>query len=114
MKTEKQDNFFVINYHDPEKGKPVSIKAKTISDSSLGLSFVRVSDFIFSEDHLVVTPEEESQKKRFEYTKNIHLSIYTILSIREEGPDHKGLEFKGDKTTLLTFPKTGPTPPEKQ
>ncbi len=100
---------FVITYRDPKKGEIVSIKAKNVTDSSLGLSFIAISDFVFDTGTLVVNPAEEDLKKRFEGVKTLHLSIYSILSIEEVGPDHKGLRFKKDKSNLLVLTPQVPT-----
>ena len=104
MVKNKADNCFVVTYRDPKDGQVISLKAKDIRDSSLGLSFVAISDFVFDTKALVITPEEESLKKRLENVKSLHLSIYTILSIAEIGLNHKGLAFKKDKSNLLVLP----------
>jgi len=98
-KTEK--TFFLIHYRDPRDGLHQSIKAKKIKDSSLGLSFVAISDFIFDTNSILVNPDEEAKKVEFEKVKILHLSIYSILSVSEVGEHSKNLSFKNDKATLL-------------
>jgi hypothetical protein len=88
----KDKTHYVITYRDPKDNKLVSLKAARVTDSSLGLSFIAISDFVFSSSMLVVNPEEED--------------IYTIISIEEVGPAHKGLHFKKDKSNLLVLPGT--------
>jgi hypothetical protein len=77
-----------------------------VTDSSLGLSFIAVSGFVFSSSTLVVNPEEEDLKRRLGNVKTLHLSIYTVISIEEIGTSHKGLQFKKDKSNLLVLPGT--------
>ena len=104
MAHKKKDTYFIITYRDPVSEKQVSIKAGTVADSTLGLSFIAVSDFVFQQNALVVNPQEEDMKRRFEDVKTLHLSIYTVLSIEEVGAQHTGLRFKKDKSKLLVLP----------
>ena len=100
----KKETYYLITYREPSEGKIQTLKAKTVTDSTLGISFVSISDFIFETDSLVVDPSEETRKKQFEDVKSLHLSIYTILSIQEVGKSHKGLKFKADKSNLVVLP----------
>lgn len=103
----EKKSFFIINYKDPQEKKNITLKALTISDSNLGLSFVKVSEFIFNTENLsVINPEEEKLKKRLEKTKSLHLNIYSIVSIEEIGLDHEGLRFQKDKSNLVIFPSS--------
>jgi hypothetical protein len=106
----KDKNHYVITYRDPKDNKIISIKAGRVTDSSLGLSFIAIADFVFSSSMLVVNPEEEDLKRRLTDVKTLHLSIYTILSIEEVGPAHTGLRFKKDKSNLLVLPGTVQAP----
>ncbi len=99
-------NHYVVHYRNPADGKTVSLKARTIRDSSLGLTFVAISDFILKSDSLVVNPEEEAQQKRFESIKTLHISIYHIISIEEVGTSPDGLTFKKDRSNLVMLPGT--------
>jgi len=113
MASKKKDTCFIITYRDPVSEKQVSIKAATVADSTLGLSFIAVSDFVFDQSPLVVNPREEDMKRHFEDVKTLHLSIYTVLSIEEIGAQHKGLRFKKDKSNLLVLPgNSGPASQE--
>jgi len=103
MGTSSGKDYFYISFRDHRDGKVVSIRAKNVSDSSLGLGFIAISDFIFDTGGVVVNPAEEDLKKRFEGVKTLHLSIYSILSIEEVGPGHKGLKFKQDKSNLVVL-----------
>lgn len=94
---------YLIKYRDPSDGKIIELKAKKIEDSSLGLSFVAISEFIFETHSVLVNPEEESKKKSLENTKTLHLSIYSILSVSEVGEHTPKLEFKNDKAQLLVL-----------
>lgn len=82
----------------------MSLKVKKIEDSSLGLSFVRLSEFVFETNTLVIKPSEEQLQKRLENVKSIHLSIYHIISIEELGSQHSGLKFKKTKSNLISLP----------
>ena len=64
MVSKKKDTYFIITYRDPVSEKQVSIKAGTVADSTLGLSFIAVSDFVFQQNALVVNPQEEDMKRR--------------------------------------------------
>ena len=111
MAKKKEETFYLITYRDAKDAKVLTLKAKTVTDSTLGLSFVAISDFVFDTQSVVINPEEEDQKRQFEGVKTLHLSIYSIISIEEVGPAHKGLHFKKDKSNLLVLPGTA-QPPE--
>lgn len=96
--------FFLVTFRDPKDGVVQELKVKTIQDSSLGLSFICLSDFIFHTEGTIVQPTEEQLKKRYENVKSLHLSIYTIISIEELGMDHVGLKFRQDRSNLVSFP----------
>ena len=101
MAKKKEETFYLISYRDAKDAKVLTLKAKIVTDSSLGLSFVAISDFVFDTKSVVINPEEEDQKRQFEGVKTLHLSIYTIISIEEVGENHKGLKFKKDKSNLV-------------
>lgn len=96
--------FFLVSYKDPRDGKNVEVKVRKIEDSTLGLSFIKISDFIFDTEKSIVQPVEEQLKKRFENVKSLHLNIYSVLSIEEIGMSHVGLKFRKDKSNLLSLP----------
>jgi len=68
------------------------------------LSFIAISDFVFDNNTLIMNPQKKNMKRRFAEVKTLHLSIYTVLSIEEVGPQHAGLRFKKDKSKLLVLP----------
>ena len=103
----KAETSFVVTYRNPEDSKITSLRARTIKDSNLGLSFVAISDLIFDTSKtLVIDPREEKLRQRYEHTKSLHLSIYNIVSIEEVGKDHPGLYFKQDRANLVVFPSS--------
>lgn len=106
--TSKPKVYFLVSYRDPKEDKPITLKVSHIEDSNLGLSFVRMSGFVFDESQWVVDPEEERLKTRFENIKSLHISIYSILSVTEVGAENFGLHFKKDKSKLLVLPSDGP------
>ena len=104
--SENNETFFVVTYRNPEKIaelETITLKVKKIEDSSLGLGFISMSDFIFETNALIVSPVEEKLQKKFEKTKSLHLSIHNIISIEEVGMEHVGLKFAQDKSNLLMF-----------
>jgi hypothetical protein len=111
MGKKKEETFYLITYRNAKDTKVLTLKAKTVTDSSLGLSFVAISDFVFDTRSIVINPEEEDQRRQFEGVKTLHLSIYGIISIEEVGPEHKGLKFKKDKSHLVVL-STDPVPPK--
>ncbi len=110
MAQKKDPSFYVVTYRDQRDASVVSLKVRAIEDSSLGLGFVALSGFIFEQDSILVQPEEEAKKKKFENIKTLHLSIYSILSIAEMGLEVPKLAFKNDKSNLLMM-QSQPTPP---
>lgn len=103
-----KSSHYVINYREPKSGEVLQIKSRSVGDSTLGLSFIKVSDFLFDSGGIVIKPAEEQLRKKLEFVKSLHLSIYTILSIEEVG-DHV-LSFKKDRSNLISFP-TDTQPP---
>jgi len=104
MAEKEKDRYFVVVFRDPVEGKNFSLRARRVDDSPLGLSFIRLSDFIFDTDSLVVTPEEEALRRRMENTACLHLSIYHVISIQEVGMRRSTLQFKKDKSNLFVLP----------
>ena len=96
--------FFIVTYRNPEKpSENITVRVRTIKDSSLGLAFVSLSDFIFHSRSNLLNPQDEYAKKRFQKTKSLHLSIYNILSVEEVGEENQGLGLAHDKSKLLFF-----------
>jgi hypothetical protein len=110
MAEKKDESYYIVNYRDPKDGKVTSLKAKTIQDSRLGLSFISISNIFFDEQSAVVNPTEEAMKKRFALTRALHLSIYSILSIEEVGKANKGLRFKKNKSNVIVLSPELPLP----
>ena len=104
--------FYIINYRDPTDNKTLELKAKKVTDSTLGLSFIAISDFIFDSSSLVVNPSEEDLKRKLEHVKTLHISIYSILSIEEIGAAHRGLKFKENKSNLIVLNSSHQPPTE--
>ncbi len=110
MRNKSNNSYYVITYRDQQDGSIVSLKARSVTDSSLGLSFIAISDFYFEDSSLVVNPAEEELKTKLADVKMLHLSIYTIVSIQEVGMTNKGLAFKKDKSNLVVLPSGQQTP----
>ena len=107
----KPSTCFRVTYRDPKDGQLTSLTVRTIDDSSLGLSFVALSDFVFETSTILVDPKMESKKLEFEDIKVLHLSIYSIVSIAEVGEHKKPLSFKHDKANLLLLKPEDPGRP---
>ncbi len=104
---DKNQPLFLIHYKDPMDDKIVSLNARSVKDSSLGLSFVSISDFVFETNRLVIKPSQEQLQKKLEKTKSLHISIYSIISI-EELSENK-LTFNNDRSKLLVLPTDSTT-----
>ncbi len=104
----KDSSIYVVTYKDPNDGSVVTIKVRTIEDSSLGLTFIALSNFQFETSSVLVNPEEEARQKRFQNIKTLHLSIYSIISIAEMGTETPKLAFKNDKSNLVMLPQQDP------
>jgi hypothetical protein len=107
MKTKSDDEIlFKVIFRDPEDMKTqLTLLVREVSDSSLGLSFVSLSGFVFNNSVLIYDHKNEQLKKRFQNTKKLHLSIYNIISIEEVGEDEKGLFFHNDRSNILVLNK---------
>ena len=93
-----------ITYRDVAENKVRTLRARSITDSGLGLSFVCVSDFVFDQTSKLVNPNDEAMAAQLEDVKSLHLSMYTIVCIEELGTENKGLEFEHDRSKLLVYP----------
>jgi len=103
-KKKKEENFFRVIYRDPVEDKIVTLRASSIQDSNLGPTFIRISEFIFDQNNIVVDPSQENLKKHFQGVESIHLSIYTVVCIEEMGAENSGLQFQQDRSNLIVLP----------
>ena len=113
MNTGPAGHIYVVTYRDSKDGSIVTLKVCKIEDSSLGLTFVALSDFVFETSSLLVNPEEEARQKRFQNIKTLHLAIYSVISIAEMGPETPKLAFKNDKSNLVILQHHDHTPPKE-
>lgn len=95
---------YVVTYRDHKDNSIHELKVRNIEDSSLGLSFIALSGFIFETEGIIVRPEEETKRQHFEKIKTLHLSIYSVISIAEVGAETPKLAFKKDKSNLFVLP----------
>ena len=107
-----QNICYLVTYRDQKEGQILELKVGKIHDSSLGLSFICLEDFLFENNSPLIDPEEESKRKRFENIKSLHLSIYSIISIAEVGKDTPKLAFKNDKAKLFVLQNNEPISPD--
>lgn len=108
--SKRQETFYLVTYRDPQEGKVTALKVRNIEDSTLGLSFVKISDFLFDTSSVVVKPLEEQLENRFKNVQSLHLSIYSLISVEEVGMEHKGLNFEKDRSNLISFPSDSSHP----
>ncbi|MCB9689105.1 MAG: DUF1820 family protein [Alphaproteobacteria bacterium] len=92
-------SWYVVTWRDHRDGSVQTLRARTVEDSSLGLSFVAIRDFLF-ESGPIVNPAEEALRGRLEKVRTLHLSLYAILSVEEVGEDPPALVFTNDKAAL--------------
>ena len=104
----KDSSYFLVHFRDPKDAKIVALKVRKIEDSSLGLGFIRMSDFIFDTSSVVVQPTEVQLEQHFKNVRSLHLSIYSIISVEEIGDKHSGLRFRKTKSNLIAFPGDAP------
>lgn len=97
-------SLFLVTYKDPQDGEITSLSVNSVVDSTLGLSFVSLSGFIFDNNSLVVKPKEEQLKEKLKGVNSLHISIYSIISIKELSST--SLTFEKDKSNLLVLPST--------
>ncbi len=102
------ETHYVIIYRDPQKDETVSVRARKVFDSPLGLSFLAISEFVFDTAARVIDPAEEALRERLRDVRTLHLSIYRVLSIEEVGGHHEGLRLTHDRSNLVVFPSPRP------
>ena len=98
------DTCYRITYRDLAAGEIRTLRARAISDSGLGLSFICVSEFVFTQESLLVNPKDEALAEQFKDVKSLHLSMHTIVCIEELGQEHKGLQLEQDRSNLVVYP----------
>jgi hypothetical protein len=86
-----------------DAGETVTLRARKVTDSELGPSFLCLSDFVFSEGRLV-DPTQERLQRRFADTRRLHLNVFAIQTIEEVGTDHPGLTLDADRSKLILLP----------
>lgn len=99
-----------ITYRDVTEDKFVTIKARKITESSLGPTFVEVSEFFFDDGKLIVNPQEEALRDRFSKIHRLHVAIYHIATIEELGTGAARLKLpkpKGGTNVVILEPTPG-------
>ena len=94
---------YVVTFRSPDEGKMRTLRVRHVGDSDLGPGFVCLSGFVFHQG-TVLLPHEESLQRRFEHTRRLHLNIFNIQSIAEEGADNPGVQLDTDRSNLLVLP----------
>jgi len=104
MTDKAKTNYYRVIYKDPAKDTVRTLKARTIRDSSLGPTFVELSEFIFDNSKLIVNPEEEELKEHYANVERLHLAIFNILTIEEIGPNSGGLKLSTERANVVVLP----------
>ncbi len=104
MNDKARTNYYRVIYKDPAKDAVRTLKARTIRDSSLGPTFVELSEFIFDDSKLIVNPEEEELKEHYANVERLHLAIFNILTIEEIGPNPGGLKLSTERANVVVLP----------
>ena len=101
----KKESLYLINYKDPNENKTLSLKARKIADSPLGLGFIYISDFVFeNKDGILIQPEQERLEKILQDTTSLHLPMYSILSVQELSPSSH-LKLSKQRMNLVSIHK---------
>ncbi len=103
-----KEPLYHIYYRDPKTNETVFLRARKIEDSTLGLSFICISDFVWDTSSIVIKPAEDQLKHRLEGVQTLHISIYSVMSIEEMSQEK--LNLKNDRSNLVSFPNHNPTP----
>jgi len=98
------DTHYVVTYRSAEDGAVTSLRVRRVDDSNLGPAFVCLSGFVFDTGSRIANPAEEALARRFEGTRRLHLSLFSILSIAEVGVEHPGLKLGLDRSNLVILP----------
>ncbi len=91
------------------EGSPMTLKVREVGDSDLGPGFICLSDFVFHTGALLL-PHEEALQRRYATTRRLHLNVFSIQSIAEEGAEHPGLTLDTDRSNLVVLPGPRGTP----
>ena len=105
------DLHYVVTFRNPHDGEVTTLKVRSVEDSLLGPGFICLADFVFDTNGKLHLPHEEAMMKRFENTRRLHVSVFSIQSIAEEGAEHPGLQLDTDRTNLVVLPGTHKDPP---
>lgn len=98
------DLHYVVTIRNPQDGHTTTLKVRSVEDSLLGPGFICLSDFVFDTGGRLHLPHEEAMMKRFENTRRLHVSVFSIQSIAEEGAEHPGLKLDTDRSNLVVLP----------
>ena len=96
MASHKENStFYVVTFRDPEQNKTVTLKAQSIGDSSLGLSFIKIADFIFDTKSKLIKPSEEQMAKNLNLLKAFTFPFITLFLLRRWAWNIKDLALNG-------------------
>ena len=96
------DTCFAVTFRN-ESGDIVTLKARTVEDSSLGPSFLCIRDFLFAEGR-IVDPAQERLQRRYADTRRLHVNVFGVQAIEEIGVENPGLTLAQDRSRLILLP----------
>ena len=96
------DTCFAVTFR-ADTGDVVTLRARTVTDSQLGPSFLCLSDFVFPDGRLI-DPTQERLQRRYAETKRLHLNVFGIQTIEEVGIENPGLSLEQDRSKLILLP----------
>ncbi|MBL6975721.1 MAG: DUF1820 family protein [Deltaproteobacteria bacterium] len=99
--------YYLLTYRDPEEDRIISLKVRRVEDSSLGPTFIAISDFVFDDSSVIIDPNVESRRRRLADTRKLHISLYHVISIAEVGRRNRGLDLS-DRANLVMLPSSPP------
>jgi hypothetical protein len=109
MTTKKPDTYFVVTFKNADDNKTQTLRVRSLTDSTLGLTFIALSDFVFDSDSPIIDPQEDNLRRKFANTRKLHLSIYSVVSVEEVGFKGRSLSLKHKRSNVVAL-KTLPRP----
>lgn len=96
------ESLYLVTIPDTRLGRHVVLRVREISDSALGVMFVRLAGFVFDAAGPIVNPVLEAERERFADTRVLHVNRMSIISI-EEVSDASAPQLTDTPENVLTF-----------
>ena len=85
-------------------GEIRTLRARAISDSGLGLSFICVSEFVFTQESLLVNPKDEALAEQFKDVKSLHFIHAHHCLYRRAGPRAQRASTRTGSIPTVVYP----------